>query len=112
MWEGAEEELWRYGMTAIKLADLRGIKTDSNLANFKKLSKKAAHLWGKDDPMWKQNPTTVKRVITTHKANLYRKDPVYYAEFQSAVNDKYNKPCCEGCNYYWPTHPLTKTKSK
>jgi hypothetical protein len=28
MWEGAENDLWRYAMTAVKLADMRGIKTE------------------------------------------------------------------------------------
>ena len=110
MWEGAENELWRYGMIAIKLADMRGIKTENNLANMRALSKKAAIYWGDDEPAWRKNPTVVKRVTTTHKANLYRKDPEYYAEYASAVNDEYNQPCCEGCQYYWPTHPLRKAK--
>ena len=30
MWEGSESELYRYGMTAIVLANMRGIKTDKN----------------------------------------------------------------------------------
>ena len=106
MWAGAENELWRYGMTAIKLADMRGIKTENNLANMDALAKKSAIYWGNDEPMWRINPTTIKRVNTTHKANLYRKDPEYYAEYASAVNDEYNQPCCDTCQYYWPTHPL------
>lgn len=110
MWEGAEDELWRYGMTAIAMADMRGIKTENHLANFKALSKIAALSWSDNEPAWRKNPTTVKRVTTTHKANLYRKDPIYYAEFADAINSKYNKPCCDGCQYYWPTHPLKKVK--
>ena len=85
MWEGAESELWRYGMTAIAMADMRGIKTENNLANFKALSKIAALSWSDNEPAWRKNPTTVKRVTTTHKANLYRKDPIYYAEFAVAI---------------------------
>jgi hypothetical protein len=105
MWEGAESELWRYGMTAIKLADQRGIKTENNLANMNALAAKTSTYWGNDEPMWRINPTIIKRVNTTHKANLYRKDPEYYAEYANAVNDEYNQPCCEGCLYFWPTHP-------
>jgi hypothetical protein len=110
MWEGAENELWRYGQTAMVLAEMRGIKTDKNKENFKALTKIAVLGWGDDEPAWRKNPTNVKRVNATHKANLYRKDPIYYAEYASAVNDKYNKPCCDGCLYYWPTHPLRKAK--
>lgn len=110
MWVGAESELWRYGMTAIAVANMRGIKTENNLANMKALAHKAAKYWGDNEPMWRTNATTLKRVTTTHKANLYRKDPEYYAEYAYAVNDQYNQPCCDGCLYYWPTHPLRKEK--
>lgn len=106
MWEGAENELWRYSQTAITLASMRGIKTDKNAENIAALTKLAVLSWGDDEPMWRVNPTTIKRVNATHKANLYRKDPEYYAEYASAVNDEYNQPCCDTCQYYWPTHPL------
>jgi len=105
MWEGAENELWRYGQTAMVLAEMRGIKTDKNKQNFKDLAKIAVSGWGDEEPAWRINPTTIKRVNTTHKANLYRKDPEYYAEYAFAVNDEYNQPCCDTCQYYWPTHP-------
>lgn len=108
MWEGAESELWRYSMTAISLADMRGIKTENNLANMRALAKKVGSFWGNDEPAWRKNPTVLKRVNATHKANLYRKDSEYYAEYASSVNDEYNQPCCEGCLYFWPTHPLKK----
>ena len=110
MWEGAENELWRYTQTAIVLADMRGIKTDKNAENIKALTKTAVLGWGDNEPAWRKNPITVKRVNATHKANLYRKDPDYYAEYASSVNDQYNQPCCDGCLYYWPTHPLKKAK--
>ena len=104
MWEGAENELWRYAMTAVKLADMRGIKTENNLANLKALAKTSVLSWGDNDPAWVKSPIVIKRVNATHKANLYRKDPIFYAEFASSVNDPYNKPCCDKCQYYWPTH--------
>jgi hypothetical protein len=109
MWAGAENELWRYGMTAIALADMRGIKTENNLANMQALASKAAVYWGNDEPMWRKNPEVLKRVNATHKANLYRKDPIYYEDFHDAVDNKYNKPCCDRCQYYWPvaTHVTT-----
>jgi hypothetical protein len=107
MWEGAESELYRYGMTAIVLADMRGIKVDKNLANMQSLSKSRKSLnWQDNEPLWSKTPSILKRVNATHKANLYRKDPVYYAEFYSAVNDNHNKPCCDRCQYFWVTHTL------
>lgn len=110
MWEGAEDELWRYGMTAIAMADMRNIKTENNLANFKSLAKISATHWQNNEPAWRKNPTIVKRVNTTHQANLYRKDPIYYEHYADSVNNEYNKPCCDGCQYFWPTHPLRKNK--
>ncbi len=38
------------------------------------------------------------RVHLSHQANLYRKVPLYYAEFKDSPNDK----CCAKCLYYWP----------
>ena len=104
MWEGAEAELWRYGQIAMSLAEMRGIRTDKNKSNFKALSSKSAIYWGDDEPLWRKSPSTLKRVTATHKANLYRKDPIYYVEYASSVYDSNNKPCCDTCQYYWPTH--------
>jgi hypothetical protein len=109
MWKGSESELWRYGMTAITLAEYRGIKTDKNYANMKQLLQVAALRWGDADPVWLTDSKILKRMNATHKANLYRKDPEHYYMFRDAVDSEYNKPCCEGCNYYWPTHPLRKS---
>ena len=105
MWEGAESELYRYGMTAIFLANTRGIKTTKNKENIEKLvDSTKASVWQDNEPIWAKTPTILKRVNATHKANLYRKDPIYYAEFANILNDPYNKPCCDKCLYYWPTH--------
>jgi hypothetical protein len=46
----------------------------------------------------------VMRLTTTHKANLFDKDPLYYAKFGYAKHSLYNHPCCNTCKYYWVTH--------
>ena len=107
MWEGAESELYRYGMTAIVLAEMRGIKTDKNKANMHALSRSRKSLiWEDNQSLWAKTPSILKRVTATHKANLYRKDPIYYASFASSVDDPNNKPCCTDCKYFWVTHTL------
>jgi hypothetical protein len=63
-----------------------------DLANLKTLAKSSSLTWGNDTPLWATNPTTIQRVTTTHKANLYRKDPEYYYDFADAVNSEFNKP--------------------
>ena len=103
MWKGHEGALLEYVRDMIKEAKHRGIKTENNEANINRIVSKS---WNTEKPSWMTNKETLSRVVATHRANLYRKDPIYYAEYANAVNHKLNKPCCEKCLYYWPTHPL------
>lgn len=103
MWAGAEHHLWNYTMAMVNEANKRGIKTNKNMENLNSLRKKSLKNWGQDKPAF-ANKQSINRTIITHRANLYRKDPVYYAEYASAVYDDNNKPCCDKCQYYWPTH--------
>jgi hypothetical protein len=106
MWRGHEFSLFGYIMSMVTEAKSRGIKTDKNEANLWELHAMQSENWGTGMPDWYMDETKMKRVITTHKANLYKKDPVYYYHFVDAVNDEYNKPCCEKCQYYWVTHEV------
>ena len=103
MWEGHEHALHSYAMTMIAEAKLRGIKVDKNRNNLTQLKTQYSHFWGKSKPKWFNDPE-ISRLVATHRARLYIKDPEYYAEFAKYVDNKWNKPCCEKCNYYWPTH--------
>jgi hypothetical protein len=91
-------------MAMVRQANVRGIKTDKNLANINALVATEGKYWGTDVPKWYENNSIMKKVTTTHKANLHRKDPTYYSHFIEAVGSKHNKPCCERCQYYWVTH--------
>ena len=51
-------------------------------------------------PLWLGYP----KVHATHRKMLYEKDPEHYGPFNRAEADLMATPCCEGCNYYWPTH--------
>jgi hypothetical protein len=104
MWRGFEVTLFDYILAMIREADRRGIKTDKNKDNLIQLRVATIKNWGNGIPEWYNNKTIMKRVTTTHKANLYRKDDAYYNHFASAVIDPNNEPCCEKCNYYWVTH--------
>jgi hypothetical protein len=99
MWKNAENSLMDYIDHMVYEADWRGIKTDKNVSNLKTLKSAFSHMWGGSVPIW-QKPEHVKRVVDSHKANLYRKDALIYAEYQSYTA----KPCCDKCLYYWPTH--------
>lgn len=104
MWRNAEHTLFTYVNAMVREADIRGIKTDKNVANLMHLYAFEAKYWGTKDPAWIDNDATMKLVTTTHQANLYRKDPEYYAKFVKAFNSPNNKPCCDTCQYYWVTH--------
>jgi len=108
MWRGHEGQLWLYIMSMVKEADNRGIKTDTNLKNLRALQKATSQNWMWGLPMWYKDPFTLVKVLTTHKANLYTKDPVYYESFETAVTHEENTPCCPTCKYYWVTHKDTK----
>jgi hypothetical protein len=106
MWRGHENFLWDYTMAMVREADVRGIKTDKNMSNLIDLINTYGIDWGFDIPAWYENDITMKRLTITHKANLYKKDPVYYFDFFSSV--AVSNPCCpnrkEPCKYYWVAH--------
>lgn len=104
MWQDSEWNLWSYIQACIKEAVKRGIKTDKNVSNLNALKDKCHKNWSENTPVFAKNQEYIKRLIVTHRANLYLKDPIYYAEYQYAVNSEYNKPCCDRCKYFWPTH--------
>ena len=104
MWKGHEKALLEYVFSCVREADKRGIKTDKNVANIKALFLENSDSWGDGLPQWFLDMDTMGRVVTTHRANLYRKDPIYYVDMFRAVADRNNEPCCERCSYYWPTH--------
>lgn len=104
MWRGYENSLFDYILAMIREADRRGIKTDKNKDNLINLRVRTISQWGDGLPKWYNNKAIMAKVTTTHKANLYRKDDVYYQDFAKAVISPNNEPCCERCNYYWVTH--------
>jgi len=107
MWKGHEFALRTYVRSMAHEANFRGIKTENNMRNVEELEKQYGENWGHGMPRWFTSDKML-RITTTHKARLYVKDPIYYAEFKEYVDSEHNKPCCDGCLYYWPTHPLTK----
>ena len=107
MWKGHEYSLRTYARTMIEEARKRGIKVDKNEDNINNLENRFSHTWGTDMPEWFTS-NTFKRIMVTHRANLYRKDPIYYAHYASAVSHKLNVPCCDRCQYFWVTHKEKK----
>jgi hypothetical protein len=104
MWKGFERGLWEYVQVMVNEARKRGIRTENNEANLNKLKDKCWDIWGNSRPSFWYDNTRLMRVTTTHKANLFDKDPIYYARFAYAKHSIYNQPCCSTCKYYWVTH--------
>ncbi len=100
MWAGYPDALYDYIANMVIEARNRGIKTDKNEANLIELHSQYAMNWKSGMPKWYHDDTKLNRLTESHRANLYRKDPEYYAMFHG---DNAN-PCCDKCQYYWVTH--------
>lgn len=108
MWAGYEFALYSYLLWVETECRKREIQTEKNMAAIVDL---AMELDGSSlgrVPAWWTDPVRKDRIITSHRASLYKKDPDYYAEwkFESDWVDahRYAVVCCDRCNYYWPTH--------
>lgn len=110
MWKGHEYALFDYATTMVTEAKLRGIKTDKNFSNLVNLEENFGYLWNNSKPKWLSGKP-LKRIMATHKANLYTKDPIYYSDFEESLDDPDNDPCCDTCKYFWFTHELRKTQN-
>lgn len=104
MWRGHEHGLYKYAMAMVSEANLRSIKTDKNVENLRNVRSRAGNRWGNAMPSWYYNQDLMKRITTTHKANLFKKQPEAYPQFISALDSEYNEPCCDKCQYFWVTH--------
>lgn len=104
MWRGYENALFDYILAMIREADRRGIKTDRNKDNLINLRVRTISRWGSGTPDWYNDKSIMAKVTTTHKANLYRKDDVYYYDFAKSIVSPNNQPCCPTCQYFWVTH--------
>lgn len=112
-WRGHENQLYQY-LEAVRIElDRRGVKTDT--LRWKLAETLASNMqWVLDDkrvmPGWWTNEWDRDRLMTTHRANLYRKDEIHYADYKvdSIILDKYlgDYVCCPGKHapYYYPTH--------
>jgi hypothetical protein len=106
MWREHEFSLYDYVQAMIIEANKRGIKTENNLSNITRLRKTHGLQWGLGTPEWMHNKKFLKRITTTHKANLFKKAPEMYPQFFEALESKHNKPCCDRCQYFWVTHVM------
>lgn len=112
MWAGHENMLVEYLKAIKNECDRRGIKTDKNWDAI--LEMHDAN-WDRGDaitiPYWMRNDIQAMQIMVTHRGNLYKKDPIYYHEFEQDFKEYRDYICCESCNYFWVTHTYEKNFS-
>lgn len=98
MWRNFDNALFAYLTGIVNECNNRGIATEKNWnalcdmheSNWNRGTNVIMPLWWGDE-----------RVHLSHRQNLYKKDPEYYAFF---VNDNRLSAvsCCDRCSYFWP----------
>lgn len=43
-------------------------------------------------------------LMVTHRGRLHIKDPIHYSVWRTFADEHEKYTCCDGCNYWWPTH--------
>lgn len=115
MWRGCEHGLFLYLECCRVELTRRGIKTDVLQEKILSITY-AIKGQGNTDfssssyPAWWKDLDTQDKIIYTHRASLYKKDPVHYAPYADfALHlDLYRDQlvCCPGkhADYHYPTH--------
>jgi len=103
-WKGYEVVLVHYCESIAIECQSRGIKIDTNLAAIHELEDEFLTDKPWVMPPWWADPIEQHRVITTHRARLFQKDPIFYAHYEQYVEHAQALKCCPACNYYWPVH--------
>jgi hypothetical protein len=104
MWRGHEFQLYEYQTAICAEWSRRGFK-DTVMESTKNLIMEKGVRPTYNPPDWASN----KALAITHRANLYLKDPIYYAWFEDEVKVYIEYVCCpEKCKYWWYTHTLER----
>ena len=99
MWRNHDNALFQYLTCIVNECNVRNIKTENNWNTI--ITMHYNNVNRGDEvimPQWLGD----ERIHQSHRNNLYRKDPEYYAQFSY---DEFVS-CCPSCNYFWPTHTL------
>lgn len=106
MWKNHEYALWLYAKRIREECIDRGFNVEKNTLQFQKhfeiLSSDPSKDWAMPD--WWQDEVLKERVVVTHRARLYIKDPIFYEKYKRFVEPAEKMRCCSHCNYFWPSH--------
>lgn len=98
-WRNYDMSLYTYLIAIRNECDRRGIKWDKNWAAIEQLHN---NNWHRGDKVVMPPWIGDEKIHQSHRNNLYRKDPEYYADF---ANDEFIS-CCPKCSYVWSAHLL------
>jgi hypothetical protein len=102
MWKGHEFQLFVYQTAICAEWSRRGFK-DTVMRSTQDLMNNHGIKPTYNAPDWVSN----RSLAITHRANLYLKDPIYYAKFEDEAKVYSEYVCCpETCKYWWYTHTL------
>ena len=111
MWRGHEGTLKTYLEECQTRLDALGTSTDKTAARIEITWAENPH-WHDNYlfPEWWTDTERAERVLTTHRASLYAKHPVFYRQYAYEAGlveqDLTSWVCCPGKHqpYYYPTH--------
>lgn len=105
MWRGHELFLHDYLTSIMVECASRGVKVDTNWAAIESVMSEFTKC---SPPDWYTDLVTADRIITSHRAQLFFKNPEHYSDFwvdaKIFESNRTYFTCCDRCNYYWPTH--------
>jgi hypothetical protein len=102
MWRGHEFQLYEYQTAICAEWSRRGFK-DTVMESTKNLIMEKRVKPTYNAPEW----AGFRALAITHRANLYLKDPIFYAKFEDETKVYLEYVCCpEKCKYWWYTHTL------
>lgn len=116
MWYGAEVWLYDYLEACKDAMAERGVSYEKNWTEIQRIF---VENWPHQQravyrPYWWLDSAEQERVVMTHRASLYHKDPDHYSDYATAAavvdSNVLRWVCCptrragKPCGYYWPTH--------
>jgi hypothetical protein len=105
MWRGHEFQLYEYQNAICAEWSRRGFK-DTVMESTRNLIMEKGVRPTYNAPEWAGIPA----LAITHRANLYIKDPIFYAKFEDETKVYTDYVCCpEKCKYWWYTHTLKES---
>lgn len=105
MWRGHEASLLEYSFAIAEEMEDRGYKYQSNFDTI--VETFDTFFQGSlSSPPWQYYSDAFDKIVATHRANLFLKNPGHYPMYEVESNTYRSQVCCERCNYFWLSHTL------